>query len=99
MGNFDVTVNKSNRLVVQDSNGMFQSHENGISITEHDVPPDQIKLKTLELQKQVKIYLSNMEVLDGLKTVEQVTVELKPYTDMVERIKVKLEDRVKNGNS
>jgi hypothetical protein len=95
MGNFDVTVSKMERLVTKDSNGMFQSKENGISITEKDVQPDQVKLKTLELQKQVKIYISNMQVLDGAKTVEQVASEIKPYTDMVERARTK----VNNGTA
>jgi len=95
MGNFDVTVSKMERLVTQNAEGMFQSKENGISITEKDVQPDQVKLKTLELQKQVKIYISNMQVLDGAKTVEQVASEIKPYTDMVERARTK----VNNGTA
>jgi hypothetical protein len=84
---YDITVGKLEKIVWQDTSGMFQTSENMLHYTEKDVPEDQIKLRTLELQKQAKVYLVNVQVMDKLKTAEQAAIEIQPYTDVIKKFK------------
>lgn len=89
---FDIQCYKSEKRVFRDNDGMFQTIDGMFSLTEKDVPEEEVKVRAVELQKQVKIYLSNMQMLDGVKSLDQVKAEVAPYTDMV----IKVKEAVKN---
>jgi hypothetical protein len=84
---FDITVGKTEKIVVQDSSGMFRTYENTLSLTAKDIPEPDVTVKTVDLQKQVKLYLSNIQVLDRLKSSGQVALEIEPYTKLLEALK------------
>lgn len=93
---FDIQVYKSEKRVFRDSDGMYQTVDGMFSLTEKDIPEEEVTIRAVELQKQVKVYLSNMQVLDGVKSAEQAKAEIAPYSDMV--MKVKASKEKKDGN-
>lgn len=84
---FDIQVYKSEKRVFRDNDGMYQTVDGMFSLTEKDVPEEEVRVRSVELQKQVKVYLSNMQVLDGVKSAEQAKLEIAPYVDMVTKVK------------
>jgi hypothetical protein len=89
---FDIMVHKEEKIVKM-VDGMYQTFVAGVALTEKDVPEPEVRLRTLELQKQVKVALGSSQVLDGVKSVEEISAEVKPYTVQIERLKEALEKK------
>ncbi len=89
----DITMSKEDKIVIRDNEGLYQTHTFGMTLTDHDVPEEAIKLRTLQLQKELKLYLLNEEVAEGVKTLEQAKLELRPYIAALEKVL-----GTKNGN-
>lgn len=77
----DITVRLSEKIVHRDAYGMFQTKEVGFELTEKDVPEDKVREKTLALRLQVKKFIINTKLSEGLISVEQGVEELKKYTE------------------
>jgi hypothetical protein len=79
----DITIRLGEKVVRKDVMGMYQTSDISFEITEKDVPEDKVREKTLALRLQVKKFIVNTKLSEGLISTEQGMAELKPYQDSV----------------
>lgn len=89
----DITISKSEKIVHRSSEGMFLTKDYSYSLTEKDVPEWQVKKKSLEMRLQIKKFLCNSQIFDGVKTIEEASkeiylleVDLEKFNEMFNKI-------------
>lgn len=87
MRNLDITVGKTEKIVIKDAAGMYRTHEFSFSLTEKDVPDHMGQEVSFTLQKEVKKRVVLAKFMEGLVTEEEAKREVQPYTDMLNKAK------------
>lgn len=77
----DITIRLSEKVVHRDSNGLYQTKEICFELTKKDVPEDNYRQAAIFLRLQVKKFIVNTKLNEGLITVEQGIEELKKYQE------------------
>jgi uncharacterized protein YehS (DUF1456 family) len=87
MRTLDISVGKTEKIVVKDTSGMYRTHEFSFSLTEKDVPEHLGQEVSFTLQKEVKKRVVLAKFMEGLVTEEEAKREVQPYTDMLAKAK------------
>jgi flagellar motility protein MotE (MotC chaperone) len=74
---FDVTVSKSDKICRRDSQGFYQTSEYGYTLTEKDVPAENVTERSLELRLKATRYICQSEVLENRKEAAQALEEIR----------------------
>jgi hypothetical protein len=77
----DITVRLSEKVVHRDSSGLYQTKEICFELSKQDVRVEDVRDVTVNLRLQVKKFIVNTKLKEGLITVEQGIEELSQYQD------------------